>query len=98
MFTHLACLRTSSLKILAFSHILTAAFGTSAEGTFYDLVQEDEDSEGRGLGNRLSPAGGMEVGWTRWRIVIEAEATAAEGASQEGGVLRTHEQSYHWRT
>ena len=61
------------------------------------MVQEDEDSEGRGLGNRLSPAGGMEVGWTRWRIVIEAEATAAEGASQEGGVLRTREQSYHWR-
>ena len=40
---------------------ITAAFGTSAEGTFYDLVQEDEDSEGRGLGNRLSPAGGSGV-------------------------------------
>ena len=60
-FTHLAFLRTSSLKFLAFSHILTAAFGTSAEGTFYDLVQEDEDSEGRLLGNRLSPAGGSGV-------------------------------------
>ena len=35
---------------------ITAAFGTSA-----DLVQEDENSEGRGLGNRLSPAGGSGV-------------------------------------
>ena len=51
------------LKFLEFSHILTAAFGrsTSAENTFHGLVLDDEDSEGRGLDNRLSPNVGSGV-------------------------------------